>query len=496
MAGILESLAAGLRQAGGVLNPAVQGILANESSQDESFRQRVAMQQLADRLAQERQQASPEYQAKLEAIGNERKLRQALIDANGDTQKIRAAYLQFGPASTASKILGVGESEFAKLNPGDFTPESIDKYRTSGNKWDLRRAATPNAILSHDMAAARLRETQRQWDNLSPYQRETLAKDAAAQGKSALQLLWETGQTAPVYQPGPAVYAPAPAAQAPSPIGTAPVSPQPPADAQTGPVSDPMMDRARLAKMTPDQLAMGLHEAAVSVQQYPNDPSHRQAYATFAQAARNRGINVNVPIPPQGGAAVAPQAGTTDPVLAPRPGSAIPPKDRAKIEAERPQAAGALRNVTAGVDRMMTNIEQLENAPGLFNILGPVASYTPNLSKDANDAQALLDTLKSQIGVQVLTAMREASKTGGAVGNVTEKEWPILQNQLAALQQTQSEAQFKKKLGELKETLRRMKSSSQQVYRDTYGNLPADTGGELTADEQAELESLRKRLKK
>lgn len=57
MAGVLESLAAGLRQAGGVLNPAVQGILSNEASQDEAFRQRLAMQAMEQRIAREREQA-------------------------------------------------------------------------------------------------------------------------------------------------------------------------------------------------------------------------------------------------------------------------------------------------------------------------------------------------------------------------------------------------------------------------------------------------------
>jgi hypothetical protein len=99
---------------------------------------------------------------------------------------------------------------------------------------------------------------------------------------------------------------------------------------------------------------------------------------------------------------------------------------------------------------------------------------TPNILGSSANAQAALDTLKAQVGVETLTAMREASKTGGAVGNVTEKEWPILQNQLGALQQSQTTEEFKKNLGIVKSSLARIKASVRQAYEMTYGNPPPD----------------------
>src|SRR3546814_20638654 len=45
----------------------------------------------------------------------------------------------------------------------------------------------------------------------------------------------------------------------------------------------------------------------------------------------------------------------------------------------------------------------------------------------------LFRSLKSQIACSVRQAMRDASKTGGALGAVSEKELSLLQNNLAAL---------------------------------------------------------------
>jgi hypothetical protein len=115
MAGILESLAMGLRQAGGVLNPAVQGILANESSQDQAFQRNVELKQFENRLAMEREKASPEYQARVEALNNERGFRQAVAGANGDLVKISQAAMQFGKPEISMKIYEGAESRKARI---------------------------------------------------------------------------------------------------------------------------------------------------------------------------------------------------------------------------------------------------------------------------------------------------------------------------------------------------------------------------------------------
>jgi len=135
---------------------------------------------------------------------------------------------------------------------------------------------------------------------------------------------------------------------------------------------------------------------------------------------------------------------------------------------DQPKEQFSLSGSTASIDAALKQINYLKNNPALENITGTFASKLPNVTGKANNVQADLDTLKSQIGAQVLNEMRAASKTGGAVGNVTEKEWPILQNQMGALQQTQTTEQFRKRLGDVEQTLNRVKDSYKTEYSAKY----------------------------
>lgn len=153
------------------------------------------------------------------------------------------------------------------------------------------------------------------------------------------------------------------------------------------------------------------------------------------------------------------------------PNARLTPKQQQELEQERPQATYAANSVIGGIDNALNTLQQLKTAKGLSNVTGPIAGRTPNMSGIATNAQALIDTLKNQLGLNELQRMREASKTGGAVGQVTEKEWPILQNALVALQQSQTTDQYLKHLGEVETILNRMKANTSQAYESRYGKL-------------------------
>jgi hypothetical protein len=69
--------------------------------------------------------------------------------------------------------------------------------------------------------------------------------------------------------------------------------------------------------------------------------------------------------------------------------------------------------------------------------------------------KADLETLKANISFSELQAMREASKTGGALGQVAIRELELLESTLGALDQGQSPANFRKNLQKVKESLTR-----------------------------------------
>ena len=70
-----------------------------------------------------------------------------------------------------------------------------------------------------------------------------------------------------------------------------------------------------------------------------------------------------------------------------------------------------------------------------------------------------LDTLKANIAFNELTAMREASKTGGALGQVSDREGQLLQSALGALDMTQSPKNFREQLQKINASVTRWQNA-------------------------------------
>lgn len=77
-----------------------------------------------------------------------------------------------------------------------------------------------------------------------------------------------------------------------------------------------------------------------------------------------------------------------------------------------------------------------------------------------------LDTLKATIAFGELTAMREASKTGGALGQVSNVELGLLESALGGLSQTQSPANFKKNLDKIEASIKRWQGAANSVSEE------------------------------
>lgn len=129
---------------------------------------------------------------------------------------------------------------------------------------------------------------------------------------------------------------------------------------------------------------------------------------------------------------------------------AIPggPGDVKKTEAlARDQATfdGSINNM----DRLATAANEVKNHPGLGGITG-LRGYFANIpGGDSADAEAKLNTLKSQVGFGVLQDMRNNSKTGGALGAISDKEHPLLQANLGAIEKAQSKEQLQRSLDDI-----------------------------------------------
>lgn len=156
-------------------------------------------------------------------------------------------------------------------------------------------------------------------------------------------------------------------------------------------------------------------------------------------------------------------------------------KQAIKLEAAKPKEKATLNAVNLTTDTLLKSVNDLLTMDGANSIFGLTGAYTPNISEKARNAQAKLNAIVSQLGVRALNDMRAASQTGGAVGQVTEKEWPILQNQIASLERAQSWDFAKDAMNDIIASINRVKMSAKNRYNETYGiddNEKAPTGGQ------------------
>ena len=126
-----------------------------------------------------------------------------------------------------------------------------------------------------------------------------------------------------------------------------------------------------------------------------------------------------------------------------------------KTEKVATEKEASVNNVSANMDRLAQEANRLLTHPGLAKTTG-LRSWAPLVGglatvpgTDAANFKASLETLKSQAGFSVLQAMRDASKTGGALGQVSDFENRMLQANLAALDTAQSEEEFKAALNKI-----------------------------------------------
>lgn len=143
--------------------------------------------------------------------------------------------------------------------------------------------------------------------------------------------------------------------------------------------------------------------------------------------------------------------------------------DTGEQQANRIAAGSSLGSTLSSLDRLDAAANELSQDPDLGRVTG-WSGLLPNVpgGKGAS-VQARLNTLKSQIGFSVLQAMRDASKTGGALGAISDKENELLQNNLASLSQAQSEEDLKAQLGRIRDYVAGAKARLSGAYKQMYG---------------------------
>jgi hypothetical protein len=146
-------------------------------------------------------------------------------------------------------------------------------------------------------------------------------------------------------------------------------------------------------------------------------------------------------------------------------------KDVAAREAKYPQATSALKSFNAKTDKFDRDIaELLENKKGLDEITGFFAGRTDisAMSDKARRALTLFNTITAKGGFSELQDMRNASPTGGALGNVSNQEGKQLIDSFGALSRTQNANDLRKSLETARSDLRNLKERMSEAYELTY----------------------------
>ncbi|MGL4526986.1 MAG: hypothetical protein ACRCUC_08405, partial [Aestuariivirga sp.] len=135
-----------------------------------------------------------------------------------------------------------------------------------------------------------------------------------------------------------------------------------------------------------------------------------------------------------------------------------------KAEGDLPKAFQKYRNTTDNANTVMSKVDQaLKDTSWISS--GPLAwasRNTPGTPAFALE-QAVL-SIKANAGFQELSKMRHESPTGGALGNVTEKELEFLQGAIASLNTAQDPADLAKALADVRDGYSRYKEYAAQDY--------------------------------
>lgn len=146
----------------------------------------------------------------------------------------------------------------------------------------------------------------------------------------------------------------------------------------------------------------------------------------------------------------------------------VPPKEIQRREAVFPQAAAAVKGFEAKSESFIKDLKALRDHPGLSSITGIAAGRMPGLTSDGRAAQALYDKIVAKGGFQALQDLRDASKTGGALGNVSNQEGKQLTSSFAAIDRRQDAPEVQAAIEQAISDVEGTRTRVREAYDSTY----------------------------
>jgi len=168
-------------------------------------------------------------------------------------------------------------------------------------------------------------------------------------------------------------------------------------------------------------------------------------------------------------------------------GESLPPKEIQKRESVYPAATSAVKGFESKSEAFIKDLKALRNHPGLSSITGIAAGRLPGVTAEGRAAQALYDKVVAKGGFQALQDLRDASKTGGALGNVSNREGQQLTASFAAIDRRQDAPDVQAAIDGAIAGVEGARIRTREAYDDTYsykspgGNTPTAPAGNIDA---------------
>ena len=166
----------------------------------------------------------------------------------------------------------------------------------------------------------------------------------------------------------------------------------------------------------------------------------------------------------------------------------LTPKEKQKREAAFPQATSAIKGFETKADSFVNDIKKLRDDPGLAEITGIAAGRLPGITANGRRAQALYDKIVAKGGFQALQDMRDMSKTGGALGNVSNQENTQLKASFAAIDRRQDAKDVKAALDQVIGDIEGSKTRLKEAYDMTYSYKAEQPKRTLSGEDQRALD--------
>lgn len=157
--------------------------------------------------------------------------------------------------------------------------------------------------------------------------------------------------------------------------------------------------------------------------------------------------------------------------LVQQPDNKVTPKKKQELLSAQPATIGLVNYTVTQLVDARDAAQALLNSPAelkaVSGMLGPKMSQIPGT--DAYSGAQKLENLQTRSFVTEIQRMRTASPTGGAVGNVTEREMGALSNIQASLKLGLKEAELRKQLKQYIDSANRALKTIPNEYARTYG---------------------------